>query len=145
MTKLLDLAKPALERGEKVREELEIINTNRTVGTILSNEIAKKYGHDLLPDDTIHFKLNGPAGQSFGAFLAKGVTLELEGDSNDYVPARGSPAGKLLSTRRRMPLLKRRSKSSSATSAFTVPPAVKRSSAAVLPSDSACATPVLMP
>ena len=95
ITKLLDLAKPALERGEKVREEVEIVNTNRTVGTILSNEIAKKYGHDLLPDDTIHFKINGPAGQSFGAFLAKGVTLELEGDANDYV-GKGLSGGRIV-------------------------------------------------
>ncbi|QDS96815.1 glutamate synthase-related protein [Adhaeretor mobilis] len=95
MTKLLKLAEPALQRGEKVREELEIINTNRTVGTILSNEIAKKYGRDLLPDGTIHFKLNGPAGQSFGAFLAKGVTLELEGDANDYV-GKGLSGGRVV-------------------------------------------------
>ena len=65
--------------------ELTIINTNRTVGTILSHEIAKRWGEDCLPDDTIHFKFTGSAGQSFGAFLAQGVTLELEGDANDYV------------------------------------------------------------
>jgi glutamate synthase domain-containing protein 3 len=65
------------------------------VGTILSNEIAKKWGLDLLPDDTIHFKLNGSAGQSFGAFLAKGVTLELEGDANDYV-GKGLSGGRVV-------------------------------------------------
>ncbi len=95
ITRLLDLAKPALERGEKVREELPIINTNRTVGTILSNEICKKWGEDCLPDDTIHFKLTGSAGQSLGAFLAKGVTLELEGDANDYV-GKGLSGGRLV-------------------------------------------------
>jgi glutamate synthase domain-containing protein 3 len=95
MTKLLDLAKPALERGDKVREELRIINTNRTVGTILSNEICKKWGEDCLPDDTVHFKFKGSAGQSFGAFLAKGVTLELEGDANDYV-GKGLSGGRLV-------------------------------------------------
>jgi glutamate synthase (NADPH/NADH) large chain len=95
MTKLLDLAKPALERGGKVREELPIINTNRTVGTILSNEICKKWGEECLPDDTVHFKFTGSAGQSFGAFLAKGVTLELEGDANDYV-GKGLSGGRLV-------------------------------------------------
>ena len=95
MTKLLDLARPALEAGEPVRAELEIINTNRTVGTILSNEIAKRWGTDGLADDTIHFKLNGSAGQSFGAFLAHGVRLELEGDANDYV-GKGLSGGRLV-------------------------------------------------
>jgi glutamate synthase (NADPH/NADH) large chain len=95
MTKLLELARPALERGERVREELPIINTNRTVGAILSHEIAKRCGTDLLPEDTIHFKLTGSAGQSFGAFLAKGVTLELEGDANDYV-GKGLSGGRLV-------------------------------------------------
>jgi glutamate synthase domain-containing protein 3 len=83
--KLIQLAKPAIESGKKVREEVAIINVNRTVGTMLSSEIAKKYGFAGLPEDTIHFKLNGSAGQSFGAFLSKGVTMELEGDANDYV------------------------------------------------------------
>ncbi|TWU30267.1 glutamate synthase-related protein [Bythopirellula polymerisocia] len=95
MTKLLDLAKPALERGDKVREELAIVNTDRTVGTILSNEICKKWGAECLPDDTIHFKFHGSAGQSFGAFLARGVTLELEGDANDYV-GKGLSGGRIV-------------------------------------------------
>ena len=94
-TKLLALARPALDEGKPVRAELEIINTNRTVGTILSHEIAKKWGEDLLPDGTIHFKLNGSAGQSFGAFLARGVTLELEGDANDYV-GKGLSGGRVI-------------------------------------------------
>jgi hypothetical protein len=62
-----------------------IRNTNRTVGTMLSHEIAKRWGDELLPDDTIRIKFTGSAGQSFGAFLAEGITLELEGDANDYV------------------------------------------------------------
>ena len=95
MTKLLSLAKPALEEGHRVREELDIINTNRTVGAILSHEIAKRWDVGLLPEETIHFKLTGSAGQSFGAFLAKGVTLELEGDANDYV-GKGLSGGRLV-------------------------------------------------
>ena len=93
--KLLELAKPALETGEAVHETLDIINTNRTVGTILSHEVAKKWGADCLPEGTIHFKLNGSAGQSFGAFLARGITLELEGDANDYV-GKGLSGGQLV-------------------------------------------------
>jgi glutamate synthase (NADPH) large chain len=82
--RLIELARPALERGEKVAIEIPIRNINRTVGTMLSYEIAKRYGHDGLPDDTVHIRLAGSAGQSFGAFLAKGVTLDLVGDTNDY-------------------------------------------------------------
>jgi glutamate synthase (NADPH) large chain len=82
--RLLEAAKPALERKEKVFESFRILNTDRTVGTILSNEISKIYRSEGLPDDTIHFKFTGTAGQSFGAFNTKGVTLELEGDANDY-------------------------------------------------------------
>jgi glutamate synthase (NADPH) large chain len=82
--KLLDAAKPALETQQKVRASFSIKNTDRTAGTILSNEITKKYKGIGLPDDTIHFRLHGTAGQSFGAFNTKGVTLELEGDANDY-------------------------------------------------------------
>lgn len=82
--KLMEAAKPALERGEKVYQEFKVINTDRTIGTMLSNEISKQYKSAGLPDDTIHFKFNGTAGQSFGAFNTKGLTLELEGDANDY-------------------------------------------------------------
>jgi len=92
---LLELAKPALERGDAVKIELPIINTNRTVGTILSHNVAKRWGLDLLPEDTIQIKLNGSAGQSLGAFLAKGITIELEGDANDYV-GKGLSGGKLI-------------------------------------------------
>jgi glutamate synthase (NADPH/NADH) large chain len=82
--KLLEAAKPALESKEKVTGSFNIINTDRTAGTVLSNEITKLYKAAGLPDDTIHFKFTGTAGQSFGAFNTKGVTLELEGDANDY-------------------------------------------------------------
>jgi glutamate synthase domain-containing protein 2/glutamate synthase domain-containing protein 1/glutamate synthase domain-containing protein 3 len=93
--KLLKLAAPAIERGERVEADLPIMNTNRTVGAILSSEIARKYGHAGLPDETIHFKLTGSAGQSFGCFLARGVTLELEGDANDYC-GKGLSGGRVI-------------------------------------------------
>ncbi|MFM9116150.1 MAG: glutamate synthase large subunit, partial [Planctomycetota bacterium] len=92
---LIELCQPALERGEKVSIELPIINTNRTVGTTLSYRIAKRYGGQYLPDGTIHVKLRGSAGQSFGAWLAGGVTLELEGDANDYV-GKGLSGGRII-------------------------------------------------
>ena len=82
---LVELAKDALENGNKVNFELPIINTDRTVGTILSHTLVKKWGEQMLPDDTIHIKFNGSAGQSFGAFLARGISMEIEGDANDYV------------------------------------------------------------
>jgi glutamate synthase (NADPH/NADH) large chain len=82
--KLLEVAKPALENREKVKAEFDIKNTDRTLGSILSNEITKKWRAAGLPTDTIHFKFKGTAGQSFGAFNTRGLTLELEGDANDY-------------------------------------------------------------
>jgi glutamate synthase (NADPH) large chain len=82
--KLLAAAKPALESGQKISAAFKVKNTDRTIGTILSNEISKIYKSKGLPADTIHFKLTGTAGQSFGAFNTHGVTLELEGDANDY-------------------------------------------------------------
>jgi glutamate synthase (NADPH) large chain len=82
--KLLAAAKPALENQQKVFASFNVKNTDRTIGTILSNEISKKYKSKGLCEDTIHFKLTGTAGQSFAAFNTKGVTLELEGDANDY-------------------------------------------------------------
>jgi glutamate synthase (NADPH/NADH) large chain len=81
---LLKAAEPALLYRQKVSADFIIKNTDRTAGTILSNEISKKYKAEGLPHDTIHFKFKGTAGQSFGAFNTKGVTLELEGDANDY-------------------------------------------------------------
>ena len=82
--RLIELAQPALERQEKVTIETPIRNINRTVGTMLSGEVARRYGHEGLPDDTIHVRLAGSAGQSFGAFLSKGMTLDLIGETNDY-------------------------------------------------------------
>jgi glutamate synthase (NADPH/NADH) large chain len=81
---LIEKAQLALQVKEKVKAEFRIRNINRAVGTMLSNEISKKYAGEGLPQDTLHFKFRGTAGQSFGAFAAKGLTLELEGDSNDY-------------------------------------------------------------
>ncbi len=82
--KLLAAAQPALESKTPVVAEFSVINTDRTIGAILSNEITKRYRAEGLPDGTIHFKLRGTAGQSFGAFNTRGVTLELEGGANDY-------------------------------------------------------------
>ena len=82
--KLLSVAQPAILKKEKVTAAFDIKNTDRTVGTILSNEITKVHKGAGLPEDTIHFKFKGTAGQSFGAFNTAGVTLELEGDANDY-------------------------------------------------------------
>ncbi|MBD2848559.1 glutamate synthase large subunit [Paenibacillus sp. IB182496] len=92
---LLPLAAPALERGEKVTGELEICNTNRVVGTVLGSEVTRRYGAAGLPEDTIALRFSGSAGQSFGAFVPKGITLTLEGDSNDYV-GKGLSGGKLI-------------------------------------------------
>ncbi|MEE2780628.1 MAG: glutamate synthase large subunit [Planctomycetota bacterium] len=94
-TQLLDLARPALERQESVRAKVDIVNINRTVGTILSHEIAKRYGESGLDDGTIHFEMHGSAGESFGAFLTSGVTMELVGDANNYV-GKGLSGGRLV-------------------------------------------------
>src|SRR5881394_2872958 len=93
--RLIELAAPALERGEKVTIEMPIRNGNRTVGTMLSHEIARRYGHEGLPEGTIHARFAGSAGQSFGAFLAKGVTLDLIGDTNDYC-GKGLSGGRII-------------------------------------------------
>jgi glutamate synthase (NADPH/NADH) large chain len=93
--KLIDHAAGALEHGSPVEFELPIRNVHRTVGAMLSGEVAKRYGSAGLPDDTIKFQFTGSAGQSFGAFLAKGVTLTLEGDANDYV-GKGLSGGRLV-------------------------------------------------
>ena len=82
--RLIELADGALKRGEKVTIDMPVRNINRTVGTMLSGEIAKRFGHAGLPDDTIRVQFAGTAGQSFGAFLAHGVTLNVIGDTNDY-------------------------------------------------------------
>ncbi len=93
--KLVELCKAAIEKGEKVQLELPIRNINRTTGTVLSSKIAKRYGLEGLPEDTISIKFIGSAGQSFGAFLAKGITLTLEGESNDYI-GKGLSGGKII-------------------------------------------------
>ena len=85
----------ALERGERVSFIHPVKNVNRTVGAMLSGRVARKYGHAGLPDDTIHIQLNGTAGQSFGAFLAKGITFDLVGDGNDYV-GKGLSGGRVI-------------------------------------------------
>jgi len=93
--RLIELARPALDRGEKVSIDMPIRNGNRTVGTMLSHEIARRYGHEGLPEGTIHARFAGSAGQSFGAFLAKGVTLDLIGDTNDYC-GKGLSGGRII-------------------------------------------------
>ena len=92
---LIRKSKEAIEKGEKVNFEVPIVNTNRTVGTMLSNEVAKKWEAEGLPEDTIDIKLKGSAGQSLAAWLVKGITLTLEGDANDYV-GKGLSGGKLI-------------------------------------------------
>jgi glutamate synthase (NADPH/NADH) large chain len=92
---LIELAKPALDGGAPVVIEQPIRNIDRTVGAMLSGEIAKRYGHAGLPDDTVRINLKGVSGQSFGAFLAHGVTLDLTGDANDYV-GKGLSGGRLI-------------------------------------------------
>ena len=94
-THLLTLCKPAIERGEKVKAELPIINVNRVVGTITGSEISRKYGSKGLPEDTIDLKFVGSAGQSLGAFTPPGMTFRLEGDANDYV-GKGLSGAKII-------------------------------------------------
>ncbi|MDD2659065.1 MAG: glutamate synthase large subunit [Methylococcales bacterium] len=91
---LIAQAQPALENGQAVIINTPICNVNRTFGAMLSGEVAKRYGHKGLPDDTIAIKVKGTAGQSFGAFLAQGVSIELEGEGNDYV-GKGMSGGRI--------------------------------------------------
>ena len=93
--KLIAQAQGALEKGTPVRIKAEIRNIDRTAGAMLSGAVAKRYGHDGLPEDTIHVDLTGTAGQSFGAFLAHGITFELEGEGNDYV-GKGLSGGRIV-------------------------------------------------
>ena len=93
--RLIAQAMPALESRQPVRIDSPIRNTDRTTGAMLSGQIARRYGHTGLPDDTIHIRLNGTAGQSFGAFLARGVTLDLAGQANDYV-GKGLSGGRII-------------------------------------------------
>jgi len=92
---LMDICDPALSEGKSVRATLPINNTNRVVGTIVGSELTRQHGAGGLPEDTIHIKFNGSAGQSFGAFIPNGMTLELEGDANDYF-GKGLSGGKLI-------------------------------------------------
>jgi glutamate synthase (ferredoxin) len=95
VTRLLDICEPAIERGERVHADLPIRNVHRVVGTITGSEVTKKWGPTGLPEDTINLKFTGSAGQSFGAFIPKGMTLELEGDANDYL-GKGLSGGKII-------------------------------------------------
>jgi glutamate synthase (NADPH/NADH) large chain len=92
---LIAQAEPALKHAKPVTMETKIKNENRTVGTLLSHEVAKRFGSTGLPDDSIHVKLTGTAGQSFGAFLAHGITLDLVGEGNDYV-GKGLSGGRII-------------------------------------------------
>ena len=92
---LIERSKPALERGEKVSFIVPVRNRNRTIGAMLSGAVASRYGHEGLPDDTIHIQCNGTAGQSFGAFLAHGITMDLVGEGNDYV-GKGLSGGRII-------------------------------------------------
>ncbi len=92
---LIAQARPALDARQAVRIETPIRNTDRTTGAMLSGQVARRYGHGGLPDDTIHIRLTGTAGQSFGAFLARGVTLDLIGQANDYV-GKGLSGGRII-------------------------------------------------
>ncbi|GAC1336904.1 MAG: hypothetical protein NVSMB23_02650 [Myxococcales bacterium] len=94
-TTLLELARPALEEGKQVRATLPIRNINRVVGTMTGSEVTRRYGAAGLPDDTIRFHFKGSAGQSFGAFIPRGMTLVLEGDANDYV-GKGLSGGRIV-------------------------------------------------
>lgn len=85
MSKLLRMCRPAIEEQKPIRAKLAITNINRVVGTLVGSEVTRKYGESGLPDNTIKLNFEGSAGQSFGAFIPKGMTLELEGDANDYL------------------------------------------------------------
>jgi glutamate synthase (NADPH/NADH) large chain len=93
--KLIEICQPALQKGELVRAQFEIRNVNRTVGTMLGSQITRKYGGQGLPVGTIELTFNGTAGQSFGAFIPQGLTLRLEGDTNDYL-GKGLSGGKIV-------------------------------------------------
>lgn len=92
---LLNSCQPAIKKKQKVEASFTIQNTNRTVGTLLGHAVTQRYGRDGLPEDTIKLQFNGSAGQSFGAFIPKGVTLSLEGEANDYV-GKGLSGGKII-------------------------------------------------
>ncbi len=93
--KLIEECQPAINEGQQVRLDLDVQNIDRATGTMLSHEVSKKWKAAGLPDDTIHIKLNGSAGQSLGAWLAHGITLEVEGDANDYA-GKGLSGGRVI-------------------------------------------------
>ena len=95
LSKLVRMCKPALDCKKAIRARLRIRNTNRVTGTILGSEITRRYGEEGLPEDTIKLSFVGSAGQSFGAFIPKGLTLSLEGDANDYL-GKGLSGGRLI-------------------------------------------------
>lgn len=95
MAKLVRMCRPALEEGKPVRAKLFIKNTNRVTGTLVGSEISRRYGEEGLPENTIHLSFAGSAGQSFGAFIPRGLTLTLEGDANDYA-GKGLSGGKII-------------------------------------------------
>ena len=104
-TTLLALAEPALERGEPIKATVKIRNVNRVVGTMVGSEVTRRYGAEGLPDNTISFHFQGSAGQSFGAFIPRGMTLELEGDANDYFGKglSGGQANRLSASHQHLP------------------------------------------
>ncbi|MCB1450984.1 MAG: glutamate synthase subunit alpha, partial [Nitratireductor sp.] len=93
--KLIEMAAPAIDNGEQVRIDMAITNVDRSAGAMLSGRVAAKYGHDGLPEDTIAVSFTGTAGQSFGAFLARGISFDLQGDGNDYV-GKGLSGGRIV-------------------------------------------------
>ncbi|MFW6217616.1 MAG: glutamate synthase large subunit [Verrucomicrobiota bacterium] len=95
MTRILELAKPAIEEGKPVEMDLPVVNTNRVVGTITGSEISRRHGPDGLPDDTVRINLTGSAGQSFGAFCPRGMTFTVTGDTNDYL-GKGLSGAKII-------------------------------------------------
>ena len=134
---LIAAAKPAIERGEKVVYEGSISNVNRTVGTMLSHEITKKYGLDGLPDGTFTAKLAGSAGQSLGCWTCKGVTIEVTGDANDYV-GKGLSGGEIVVRPPAAATFKAEDSIIIGNVALTARRRVRRFSAASPPSVSAC-------
>ena len=94
-TVLMEMCNPALEKGTKVTGTVAIRNVNRVVGTIVGSEVTRRFGAEGLPDDTIQIRFKGSAGQSFGAFMPKGMTFTLEGDANDYV-GKGLSGGRII-------------------------------------------------
>jgi len=92
---LLELCKPAIEKGERVEVDVQVRNVHRVIGSQVGSEVTRHYGLDGLPEDTIHIHCHGSAGLSFGAFIPRGVTMELEGDSNDYI-GKGLSGGRIV-------------------------------------------------